>query len=102
MKQIDLSGDRSIFVFPGEKATLTDADDRSHSVTLNVTGSFHETTLENGNVVTEYDGRNLLFDPDAGFVLAIGHFSTIIEPDGDVLQPLEGHGQIVNVFDLLI
>ena len=39
---------------------------------LRVTGSFHQTVLENGDVKMMFTGRNLRFDPGAGFVLAIG------------------------------
>jgi hypothetical protein len=106
-KNIELSDDRFIFLSPGLEATLTNLDDPSNSVTLNITGSFHQTTLENGSVLTEYDGRNLLADPsiddgERGVVLAIGHFSTIIDNEGNVVQPLQGQGQIVNVIDLLV
>jgi hypothetical protein len=106
-KTVELSDDRFIFLSPGQEATLTNLDDSSHSLTLNITGSFHQTTLEDGSVLTEYDGRNLLADPsiddgEPGFVLAIGHFSTIFDNQGNLVQPLEGQGQIVNVIDLLI
>jgi hypothetical protein len=94
-------------VFPGEEATLTNLDDPSHSLTLNITGSFHQTTLEEGSVLTEFNGRNLLADPfiddgEPGLVLAIGHFSIIVDSQGNLVQPLQGEGQVVNVIDLLI
>jgi hypothetical protein len=94
-------------VFPGLEATLTNLDDPSNSLTLNVTGSFHQTTLEDGSVLTELAGRNLVFDPEIddgepGLVLTIGHFSFIVDNQGNLVQPLEGQGQVVNVIDLLI
>jgi hypothetical protein len=106
-KTIELSDDRSISVFPGLEATLTNLDDPSNSLTLNITGSFHQTSLEDGSVLTEFDGRNLLADPqiddgEPGFVLAIGHFSIIVDNEGTLVQPLQGQGQVVNVIDLLI
>jgi hypothetical protein len=106
-KTIELPNDRSIVVFPGLEATLTNLDDPSNSLTLNVTGSFHQTTLEDGSVLTELDGRNLVFDPEIddgepGLVLAIGHFSFIVDNQGNLVQPLEGQGQVTNVIDLLI
>jgi hypothetical protein len=106
-KTIELSDDRFIFLSPGLEATLTNLDDPSNSLTLNITGSFHQTTSEDGSVLTEYDGRNLLGDPsiddgERGLVLAIGHFSTIVDNEGNLVQPLEGQGQVVNVIDLLI
>jgi hypothetical protein len=106
-KEIDLPDDRVIIVSPGLEATLTNLDDPSNSLTLNITGSFHQTTLEDGSVLTEFDGRNLLADPfiddgEPGLVLAIGHFSFIVDNQGNLVQPLEGQGQVVNVIDLLI
>jgi hypothetical protein len=104
----DFSPDRSIDLSPGQEVTLTNVDDPSHSVTLNITGSFHHTTLENGFVLTEYDGRNLLGDDridngQPGLVLAIGHFSTIQDSTtGQIVQFLEGQGRVVDVIDLLI
>lgn len=102
-KTIELPDDSEILLSPGLKATLTNLDDPSHSLTLNITGSFHQTMLEDGSIVTEYNGRNLLADPfiddgEPGLVLAIGHF---VDNDSDMLPP-EGQGQIVNVIDLLI
>jgi hypothetical protein len=41
-KTIELSDDRFIFLSPGLEATLTNLDDPSNSLTLNITGSFHQ------------------------------------------------------------
>jgi hypothetical protein len=106
-KTIEFSEDSFIFLSPGQQASLTNVNDPSKSVTLGITGSFHQTTLSDGSVLTEYDGRNLLGDPfiddgEPGLVLAIGHFSTITDSDGNLVQSLEGQGQIVNVIDLLV
>jgi hypothetical protein len=106
-KDIELPNDRVISVFPGEEATLTNLDDPSHSLTLNITGSVHQTTLEDGSVLTEFNGRNLNSDPfiddgEPGLVLAIGHFSIITDAAGNLVQPLQGQGQVVDVIDLLI
>jgi len=109
-KHIQFSDVRSIDLSPGQEVTLTNVDDPSHSVTLNITGSFHNTTLENGFILTEYDGRNLLGDPmiisdnghQPGLVLVTGHFSTIEDTPGHFVQPLEGQGRVVDVIDLLV
>jgi hypothetical protein len=109
-KHLDFSDGRDIFLSPGQEVTLTNVDDPSHSVTLNITGSFHQTTLENGSVLTEYDGRNLLGDPmimsdnghQPGLVLVTGHFSTIQDSTGQFVQFLEGQGRVVDVIDLLV
>jgi hypothetical protein len=70
-------------------------------VTLNVTGAFHQTTTRDGSVVTVTTGRSLLFDPQAGFVLAIGHFSFVFDADQNLIQPLEGQGQLVDACALI-
>ena len=99
--------DSFLFLSPGQKATLTNLDDPSKTVTFGVTGSFHQTTLDDGTVVTESHGRSLLFDPliddgKPGLVLAIGNFSFAFDAEGDLIEPLNGDGQIVNVIDLLV
>ena len=96
-KTIDLPGDRFIFTSPGLHATVTNLDDSTKQVTLNITGAFHQTTEQNGSVVTVVTGRNLLFDPQAGFVLAIGRFSFVFDVGGNLIQPLDGQGQLRDV-----
>jgi hypothetical protein len=98
---INLPGGRFIFTSPGLDATLTNASDPSKSVTLNITGSFHQSTDQNGNTVTTVTGRNLQFDPMAGFVLAIGTFSFVFDSGGNLVQGLMGHGQLVDVCKLI-
>ena len=68
---------------------------------MNVPSSFHETVLENGDVETVVTGRNLLFDPEAGFVLAIGRFSFVFGEEGTLMQPLSGTGQPIDVCEFL-
>ncbi len=46
-------------------------------------------------------GRNLLFDPEAGFVLAIGRFTIREDADGDLVDPLSGKGRLVDICELL-
>ena len=100
-KVIELPGGPTIFTFPGYFVTLTNVDDQTKQVTLNVTGSLHQTILENGDVVTVVTGRNLLGDPEAGFVLAEGRFSFVFDSEGNLIQPLTGEGQITDVCGLL-
>jgi hypothetical protein len=98
---ITLPGGRFIFTSPGLDATLTNLDDSAKSVTLNITGTFHQSTDPNGDTVTVVTGRNLLGDPDAGFVLAIGSFSFKFDAGGNLVQPLAGHGQLTKVCPLI-
>jgi hypothetical protein len=100
-KAIELPGERMIFVFPGYFVTLTNVDDPTKQVTLNVTGSLHQTVLKNGDVETVMTGRNLAGDPEAGFVLAEGHFSFVFDAEGNLIQPLAGEGQLTDVCGLL-
>jgi hypothetical protein len=61
----------------------------------------HQTTLENGDVVTVSTGRSILGDPEAGFVVAIGNFSFVFDKKGNLVQPLEGEGQLIDVCEAL-
>jgi Predicted nucleotide-binding protein containing TIR-like domain len=99
--EIDLPGNRFVFTSPGLNATVTNQSTAKY-VTLNVTGAFHVSTQTNGNVVTVVTGRNLLVDPIAGFVLAIGTFSYVFDSTGTILiQPLIGTGQLIDVCKLI-
>jgi len=98
---ITLPGGRFIFTSPGLHAALTNLTDQAKSVTLNITGTFHQSTDSNGDTVTVVTGRNLLGDPDAGFVLAIGSFSFKFDKNGNLVQPLSGTGQLIKVCPLI-
>lgn len=99
-QELVLPGGRFIYTSPGLTATLTNLS-TGKQVTLSITGAFHQTTLANGDVVTEATGRNLLGDPQAGFVLAIGDYSYVFDKKGNLVQPLTGEGQLVDVCGLL-
>jgi hypothetical protein len=99
-KQIVLPGGRTLFIFPGNTITLTNPANGKQE-TFVITGSFHQTVLENGDVVTVATGRNALLDPEAGFVIAIGDFSYVFDAAGNLIQPLQGTGQRINICELL-
>ena len=99
-KTLQLPGGRFIFTSPELTATLTNLESEKQETVI-ITGAFHQTTLENGDVVTEATGRNLLGDPEAGFVIAVGNFSYVFDADGTLVQPLEGEGQLIDVCELL-
>jgi hypothetical protein len=65
------------------------------------TGAFHQTVLSNGTVVTVVTGRNLLFDPIAGLVLAIGTFSYAFDVEDELIHPLEGTGRQIDICELM-
>jgi hypothetical protein len=98
--KIDLPGNRFIFTAPQLTATLTNLQN-GRSVTLSITGAFHQSTDQNGDIITVATGRNLLGDPVAGFVLAIGDFSFVFDSNGNLIQPLTGQGQLIDVCGLI-
>ena len=97
---LELPDGRFIFTSPELTATLTNLN-TGEQETVVITGAFHQTTLENGDVVTEATGRNLLGDPEAGFVIAIGNFSYVFNEKGKLVQPLTGEGQLIDVCGFL-
>lgn len=101
MGTIALPGGGTLLTFPELSVTLTNLANEENQVTLSVTGSFHITTLENGNVQTVFTGRNLIFREDLGFVLVAGTFTEVTDPDGNVVEPLSGEGNLISVCALL-
>jgi hypothetical protein len=99
-KAIALPDERMIFLSPGLTWTLTNLDTQKQ-VTFRIPGAFHVDTLENGDVVTVVTGRNILGDPIAGLVLAMGHFSFVFDNTGTLIQPLQGNGRLLALCELL-
>jgi hypothetical protein len=100
-KTIELPGGRTIMTAPGLTVTLTNLDNENQE-RLNITGAFHQRTLENGNVETVSTGRSALFAPIVpGLVLVIGRFSFVLDEEGELFQPLQGTGQQIDVCELL-
>ena len=103
-KTIELPGGKGlILTSPGLDATITRGplDDPVAQETFNITGSIHQTTLENGDVETVLTGRNFAIDPDAGTVVAIGRFSFVFDAEGNLVQSLTGEGQLIDVCEAL-
>jgi hypothetical protein len=99
-KTISLPGDRTIVTAPGQDLTVTNQTN-GRSVTLNITGSFHVTTLPDGDVVTVATGRNALLDPVAGFVLTEGTFTYAFDARGNLIAPLSGTGRRTDICALV-
>ncbi len=100
-KTIELPGGRTIFTSPGLKATLTNLNNENQK-TVGITGALHQRILQNGDVETVATGRSILFEPIvAGLVLAIGRFSFVFDEEGNLVQPLQGKGQLIDVCELL-
>ena len=102
-KLIELPGGGSIITSPGLFATVKNIAAPSKQVTLNITGAFHNTPQPDGSILTQYSGRNLILDVEAGFVLAIGNFSFVSDATTMmVLVPLTKQGgQLIDVCALI-
>lgn len=100
-KTIELPGGRTIYTSPGLHGTVTNLDNPERQETLNITGTFHQEILASGDVRTVVTGRNLLTDPEAGFVLARGKFSFVFDDEGNLVQPLAGKGRLADVCMLI-
>ena len=99
-KAIELPGERMIFLSPGLTWTITNLDNLNQE-TFRIPGAFHVDTLENGAVETVATGRNILGDPVAGLVLAMGRFSFVFDAGGNLIQPLQGTGRLLDICELL-
>jgi hypothetical protein len=111
--QLDLSGKEKVITLPDGSAiitspslfvTVTNLDSPENQVTLNITGTIHQTTAANGDVTYRITGRNLPFDPVEGVNLTIGNFSFVFDAEGNLLQSFEqtdGKGQVIDVCALL-
>ena len=99
-KQIELPNGTLLITSPGLDVTLTNTETGT-SETFNVTGAVRVLPPEEGIQVTEVTGRNLLIDPDAGFVVASGNFSFAFDEEGNLVQPLEGEGRLIDVCEAL-
>ena len=101
VKTIELPNGTTLLIFPGLDATLTNPATGT-SETYSVTGANRVLPPdEEGVVVTEVTGRNLLIDPEAGFVVASGNFSFAFDAEGNLVQPLEGKGRLIDVCEAL-
>jgi hypothetical protein len=97
---ITLPGDRVIVTGPKQTTVVTNLDDPSKSVALQVGGVIHASFGPQGEVFIVALGRNLIADPAANImVLAIGTFKYILDPiTGEpVLTDLSGEGQLFDV-----
>lgn len=97
LKEIIL-GDRSIFIAPGQQATITNLDEPTKQVTLNITGSFHVTTMADGSQVYQVTGRNLLWGGTLEtLTLTLGDFTFTLDSKGNETKRLDGNGQRLDV-----
>lgn len=100
-KTIEQADDRLLVISPGQEIVVTNVDEPSNQVTLNITGSLHTTTEANGTLRTQASGRNALFDPIAGFVLAMGNFTYAFDANGNLIEPLNGKGRLLDICEMV-
>jgi hypothetical protein len=100
-KEMTLPRGRVLQIYPGETYTLTNHDEPSKSVTGVVTGSFHYLGDPGGSHVSVLTGRNLWFDAAGRLVFLVGRFSEEVDSQGNVVQPLHGHGQVIDACALI-
>ncbi len=99
-KTIEQGNGGIIVTSPGAFATITNLANMEQA-TFNITGSVHQSTSENGDVVTVMTGRNFAIDPEAGTTVVIGRFSFVFDAEGNLIQPQTGTGQRIDVCELL-
>jgi hypothetical protein len=102
-KTIELPGDRALIISPGFTSTMTNLENQKQ-VTIEITGAVHFTTLENGNLEIVWTGRNALMNPiipGPGLFLSIGRFSAVFDQEFNLVEPLQGSGQLIDVCELL-
>jgi hypothetical protein len=100
-KQINLPDGSFIATSPGLKVTLTNTTNGNQE-TFSISGSFDVTTdSKTGNVTTVSRGTSLLGDPEAGFIVATGNFSFVLDAKGKLVEPLSGEGQMIDVCEAL-
>ena len=100
-KTIELPDGSLILTSPGLNVTVTNLDKPENQATFNITGSAHQSTSENGDVVTVMTGRNFAIDPVAGTTVVTGRFSFVFDANGTLVQPQTGNGQRIDVCELL-
>ena len=99
-KAIELPDGGLILTSPGLDVTITNLDNQNQA-SFNITGSVHQSTLENGDVETVMTGRNFAIDPVVGTTVVIGRFSFIFDANGNLVQSQMGNGQRIDVCELL-
>jgi len=103
-KVIDLDSGQTLITSPNLRITLTNVTEPTNQVTYVITGSFLTTERTYGNLDVEARGSNLIFGPEVGIFLTIGHFTFIgFEDEGAVvaITPPTGEGSLTDVCALL-
>src|SRR5215212_6062965 len=100
-KTMQLPDEGLILTSPGLDVTITNLEAPENRATFNITGSVHQSTLEDGSVVTVLTARNFAIHPVAGTTIVVGRFSYTFDAEGNLIQPQTGTGQSTDVCALL-
>ncbi len=103
VKDIFLPDGRLLGTSPGLHVTATNVTS-GRSIRVNATGPVTFDAEPDGGLLTTWNGRSLWVFPEgqgSRFVILIGRFTMRVGPDGEVVQPLQGNGQILNACELI-
>lgn len=105
VKNIFLRDGRLLATSPGLHVILTNLDN-GRSARVNATGpvTFEFDDQPDGELLITWNGRSVwAFGEGQGFqfVVLIGHFTMRLGPNGEVVQPLQGNGQIQDACALI-
>lgn len=94
-------GDQLITIGPAQKGTFINTA-AGKSVSLNLSGTFHETVLADGDLVGKATGHNLFAGPGVeGLLYTTGKVSYRVDAASGSLTITEPSAKTVNVCDLL-
>jgi hypothetical protein len=108
--QVDVSGRQGVINLPSggliliepASVTFTNLSYPTKSVTLHLGGAFNISFDQNGDTIYNMAaGRSAFIVPSFGFLLLVGDFTLVFDPNGNLIQGPTGNGQITNICDLI-
>lgn len=97
-KALNLPGGRTIYIGPGQHATITNELDQSKVVTIDISGSWHVTALNDGDAVYHITGNSLLWGGTLPtLTYTSGSFTFALDGDNKEIAPLQGDGRRLDV-----
>lgn len=100
-KPITIPDNRLILAAPDLTATLTNLNEPSKQIKLNITGASHITQEPDGSSTYVVTGRNLNINIPSGVLLSIGEFNFVFDVNNVPLKPITGKGQLIDVCELI-
>ena len=102
-KVIKLPDGSSIITAPAQKAVVTNLDEPSQQVTLNITGSSHNSIGTDGTQYFVATGNNILYDPvvEPHLGYTQGRFTFAFDAKGNLIEPRTGKGNVTDICALV-